>query len=417
MSILITTINLAAITAILYWTWRKDNSSIKKFYWPAAVLKLAAGMAVGFVHYRYYAQSDTILFYESALQLREMALRDIPTYLKMLVAAPDGYFLGEHRTLLFVKLVSVTTLFTGGNYYLSSLFFSLLSFLAAWHLAAWITRFSSALAIPAVVAFLFFPSCVFWSSGILKESLAMAGLFYLASFAIKVGLRHQLTLLNVLLLVPALWIVWSLKYYYAAVFIPVVTALLLTQYMAEKFKQTSFISEVFIFLVVLALFLSLGGLLHPNLKIGRISTIVYETHQLVQAQSNPDNLIHYNNLKPTWGGLLQHIPQAFVSGFFAPVIPRFSNFLQVLSVFENLMLLVLALFAIPAMSRLPVASYRLWVVAILVYMALLAVFIALSTPNVGTLVRYRVGYLPFFVLLVSQQPFLQRSLERFLVPK
>ncbi|MCK6616674.1 MAG: hypothetical protein L6Q51_03435 [Cyclobacteriaceae bacterium] len=417
MSTLTTITDLVVISIVLFWVWRKDSSTIKKFYWPAAIFKLVAGMAVGFIHYRYYAQSDTVQFYESALQLREMALRDVTTYLKMLVAIPDGYFLGENRTLLFVKLVSVTTLFTGGNYYLSSLFFSLLSFLAAWNLALWITRLNPALAIPAVVALLFFPSCVFWSSGILKESLAMAGLFYLASFSIKLGLRHQLTLLNILLVVPALWIVWSLKYYYAAVFIPAAMALLLTQYMIRKFKQTAFISQVFIFLAVLAFFLLLGGLLHPNLKTDRVPHVVYETHQLALAQSKPDNLIHYNSLRPTWGGLLLHTPHAFVSGLFAPVIPRFSNFLQVLSVIESVMLLVLTFFSFPTISRLPDTPNRLWVVAVLVYIALLAVFISLSTPNVGTLVRYRVGYLPFFVLLVSQQPFLQQLFGRFLVLK
>lgn len=415
MNAVVILLNLLLVSGLLYWVWRKDNSIIKKFYWPAALVKLIAGVVVGLVHYRYYAQSDTVFFFESALQLREIARQDVATYFKMLVAAPDGYFLGEHRTLLFIKLVSVVTVLTGGKYYLGSLLFSLISFLAAWNMARWVSRLAPSMAVPAVVAFLFFPSCVFWSSGILKESLAMAGIFYLASISIVIWLRHRLTLINIVLLIPAVWMVWSLKYYYAAVFIPVAIALLLTQRLAEKLKELSLLKEGVLFVGIMMVLLLAGGVFHPNLKPSRLPDVIYETHQLSLAKSDHANVVNYDSLRPTWPSLFSQAPFALASGLFAPLIPRFSNLFQVLSVFENLLLFILTLFAFPLLKRLPNSPYRLWVLAILVYVVLLSVFIALSTPNVGTLVRYRVGFLPFFVLLISQQPFLRQQLERFLI--
>jgi hypothetical protein len=405
--------NLAIVAGLLYWVWRSDHSVIKKFFWPAAILKLLAGLAVGLIHYRYYPQSDTIQFFESALSMRETAMRDFAEYEKMLFSVPEGHFLGEHRTLLFTKLISVVTLLTGSNYFLSSLFFSLIAFVAAWNLARWITRLMPAMAIPAVVALLFFPSCIFWSSGILKESLAMAGIFYLASLAIKTWLRYRLSLLNILLMMLALWMVWSLKYYYAVIFIPVAFATLLTQRLTEM-VHISFFRQCLLFIGITLVMLLAGGLFHPNLKIERIPGIIYDTHQLSLAKSDSDNVTHYTNLKPTWGSLLAHAPLAFISGLFAPLVPRLSNPFQVVAVFENLVLLVFTVFAFPGIRQIPRMPNRLWVLAILIYVVVLSVFIALSTPNVGTLVRYRVGYLPFFVLLICQQPLFRQRLERFL---
>lgn len=415
MNAVVILLNLLFVSGLLYWVWHKDNSSIKKFYWPAALVKLMAGLAVGLVHDRYYAQSDTVFFFESALQLREGAMQDVAAYMRMLVGAPDGYFLGEHRTLLFVKVVSVVAVLTGGHYYLSSLLFSLISFLAAWNLARWVSRLAPSMAAPGVVALLFFPSCVFWSSGILKESLAMAGLYYLASITIVIWLRHRLTILNIALLIPAVWIVWSLKYYYAAVFIPVAIALLLTQWLAEKLKRPSLVKEGVLFTGIMMVLLLVGGVFHPNLNPSHLPHVIYETHQLSLAKSEQASVIHYDSLGPTWASLFSQAPLALASGLFAPIIPRFSNPLQVLSVFENLLLFILTLFAFPFLKQLPDSPYRLWILAILVYVVLLSVFLALSTPNVGTLVRYRVGFLPFFGLLISQQPFLRQQLERFLI--
>jgi hypothetical protein len=414
MTILIVFLNLATIAGLLYWVWRWDNSVIKKFYWPAAIVKLLAGVAIGFIHYRYYIQSDTVFFFESARQLREVALHDMPGYLTILFSVPEGYFQGEHRTLLFVKLVSVTALLTDGNYYLSSLYFSLISFLAAWNLARWIAKLVPSMAVPAVVALLYFPSCVFWSSGILKESLAMAGIYYLAGLAIKAWLRSRLSLPDILLMGLALWIVWSLKYYYAMVLMPVVLGVLLTNRLAAKLQPSSFVKEGVIFSCIIVLLALTGGLLHPNLEPGKIPHVIYSTHQQSLANSNPDNVIQYSDLSSTWGSILLHAPRALASGLFAPVVPRLSNPFQQLAVVENLVLLVFTVFAFPYLRRIPASPYRLWVVAIVVYVAVLAVFISLCTPNIGTLVRYRVGFLPFFVLLISQQPIIQR-LDRLLV--
>jgi hypothetical protein len=49
---------------------------------------------------------------------------------------------------------------------------------------------------------------------------------------------------------------------------------------------------------------------------------------------------------------------------------------------------------------------------VITYSVLLCIFLALSTPNFGTLIRYRVGFLPFLLVLICRQSFLVRFLSK-----
>ncbi len=89
--------------------------------------------------------------------------------------------LQEPRALFLSKVVSVFGLFTASNYWIISCYFSCLAFAGAWYLVKIIRRCNAHYTLAAVLAFLFFPSVVFWSSGIVKESLAMASLYFLSA--------------------------------------------------------------------------------------------------------------------------------------------------------------------------------------------------------------------------------------------
>jgi hypothetical protein len=51
------------------------------------------------------------------------------------------------------------------------------------------------------------------------------------------------------------------------------------------------------------------------------------------------------------------------------------------------------------------------VFSVIVYVSLLCIFLSLSTPNFGTLSRYRVGFISFFFLLVAGRHPLLNKLE------
>jgi len=169
------------LLVIAIWLWRRDTSLLHKFYWPALIAKCIAGISLGIIYSTYYETSDTFTFFQLASDHADIARNDFSSYLNFLFSKQDGYYLGEHRTIFYTKITSVLALATGNNYWITSIFFSLLSFFSAWYLSNTIARLFPEYKIAACIAFLFFPSLVFWSSGIIKESLAMAAMFFLAA--------------------------------------------------------------------------------------------------------------------------------------------------------------------------------------------------------------------------------------------
>jgi hypothetical protein len=85
---------------------------------------------------------------------------------------------------------------------------------------------------------------------------------------------------------------------------------------------------------------------------------------------------------------------------FRPFLWESGNLFQFCVALENVILLVLFMVSLRQLPHLMKSPDRLLIVSLIVYSVFLCVFITLSTPNFGTLARYRVGYIPFFALLV-----------------
>src|SRR5690606_10865836 len=105
--------------------------------------------------------------------------KDFSAYLNILFhpsATASGLQLTDPRAIFLTRIASVFDVLTQHNYWLISAWFSFIGFLGAWYLVVTLRRLIPSVGVAAVVAFLFLPSATFWSSGLIKETLAMAGL-------------------------------------------------------------------------------------------------------------------------------------------------------------------------------------------------------------------------------------------------
>ena len=414
MSVLVALLNLALVLSIIWWVWFKDNSVIRKFYWPALLIKLLAGIALGVIYSTYYPNSDTFHFFNSAVQVSEQAHTDFTGYLNFLISHSEGYFLGEARTMFFIKVTSVVALLSARNYWIASLYFSLISFLSSWWLTTRIAHYFKEYERAAVIAFLFFPSCVFWSSGIVKESLAMAGLFCIAAVFLRFWVENKISVIGIAMVTLSIWVVWNLKYYYIGLFFPVIVTAWLVKKITTLWKVENFSVEILLWFGLLLAGLLAVSLTHPNFFLSRVLEVIVSNNASFLAASSPGDVIHYHKLDASWFSLLMNAPWALFSGLFRPMIWEVDSILQTIASVENLILLVLTIWAIPSLRNLKNSPHRIVILSILAYSIILCVFLALSTPNFGTLIRYRVGFLSFFVLLIVNRPFFTKPLSKFL---
>lgn len=418
MGVAIAVFNIGFIAILAFLLQRNTEQPLKKYFWPALILKLFAGCCVGWVYLYYYSTGDTFVFFKDATYLADLAKRDAMKYVGFLWHSdsnPEIYselVFSDPRSVFFIKILSVVNLLTN-NYWLSSLYFSFASFTGAWLLVKSIVRQFPHPHIIAAIAFLFFPSAVFWSSGIIKESLAIGSLFFLSAVFLKLWVRTRIRFSEWLAVPVTCWVLWNLKYYYLAIFLPAAVTSLLVRYGIQFLKKRNFFIESLMWIGIFTVPLIAVTFLHPNFYPGRILHVVVENNAAFTSISHAEDLIHYNKLRPSLDSILLNAPWALFSGLFRPFLTEASTFFQFLVSMENFAMLVFAGFALINLRNLSKSSNRILALGVIVYISLLCIFLALSTPNFGTLARYRSAYYPFFVFLVlNENRFVHRVLRK-----
>lgn len=419
-----TAIALAHIVVLLsmaFMLWKGQTGFLKKVFWPALLLKLLAGIGLGIVYTRYYTVGDTFGYFSDGATLAALAKKDLATYFDFLWRGDETFRIWsslnfqQPRALFFAKITSVFNLLSGDNYWIISLYFSFLSFCCSWWLVRALAKFYPAAEKAAAFAFLFFPSIVFWTSGLVKECLAMASLYFLSTAFLKVWKAEKVRVIEWLAVPLALWFLWNLKYYYLAAFLPIASTCLVVRRIIEP--HVSFrhpLPKALVWLVIFIVPVSAVSLVHPNFYPQHFLEVVVSNYETFVTISQPQDVIHYSNLEADLGSVLQYAPKALFSGLFRPFPWEAENVFQILASLENMLMLLLFITSLARWKNAVREKDRMLLFAVTLYVIVLCIFLALSTPNFGTLSRYRVGFLPFFVLLITTSNPVVDRLQRFL---
>jgi hypothetical protein len=142
-------------------------------------------------------------------------------------------------------------------------------------------------------------------------------------------------------------------------------------------------------------------LVHPNLHPRVFLEVIVANYEDFVDSSSPEGVIFYESLEPTVTSVISNAPKALFSGLFRPLLWEAHTIVQMMDAIENAIILTITFFALARINQLPSSPHRLLIGSILLYCLTLCVFLAMSTPNFGSLSRYRVGYMPFYVLLIT----------------
>jgi len=415
MTILVTlsyVLTVGLILAVTYFLFNRAKEDVLgKYFLTGLLFKLAAGISLGLIYKYYYHFGDTYAFQQGASILTDIAYGNPIQYLKIVLlndipkGASEIFALERQPRVFFMtKLLSMAGIITYKNYWLSGLYFSYFSYLGMYYLANTLATYCPSKKHIAAISFLLFPSVVFWSAGVSKESIVMGSLCFIVGFSIPfLTVSKKIWLPKILLIALFFWLLLKLKYYYVGALIPVMAASFITAALRFKFKgiEKNYFTHLGTWLVVFFLLLYLATNIHPNLSTKNFFNRVVETHNLIYEKSNPEDLIAYNKLEPNVKSFVTNIPKALFSGLYRPTILDAKSKFQYWVAFENLILLLLTIGALTRLFRITKYPNKILMFSTVVYIFILASFMALSSPNFGTLVRYKIGFLPFFIFLVS----------------
>ncbi|MEM8565081.1 MAG: hypothetical protein AAGF85_01385 [Bacteroidota bacterium] len=378
-------------------------------------MKLLAGFGLGIVYSYYYSSGDTYAFFYQAERLAHLARSNFSGYVQFLIFSdPTIISITSQWTpnLLFTKLISIFCIITNNNYWLISAYLSLFCFFSLLYLFKILTLIFTNNKLSIAIALFVVPSFVFWSSGLSKEAVTMACIVliivpYLRLFFINPKVSWVQWIVSLLALV----LLWKLKYFYAA---PLLVALLTASlvYLLYKIGLINTFTKTVGFSILIFLGILLcATLTHPNFYLSRVFEVIVENHDTLLAKSG-DEIIHYYHLKPSLVSVLVNSPYALISGLFRPLPWDVEVLMGLGTGLENLLLLGFFVWTL-VKPKVPFAARKAIIVTVtILYILILAVLLALSTPNFGTLMRFKVAFLPFLWIMVLYNNLFLRQLSQ-----
>ncbi|MHA6248900.1 hypothetical protein ACXYMU_13235 [Pontibacter sp. CAU 1760] len=426
MSILIYVLNFLLLGALVWWmqrqTWAK---ALYPYFYPALGFKLLCGVLLGLLYTHYYAGGDTTSYHRASLTLTRYASTNPQGYAQLLffntfeseafrATIPFSRFPNFSNSFYFIKLLSVLNFLTGSSYYLNSLYLSLFSFWGAASVAAALKRFIPDPAGKAgIVAFLFMPSVVFWSAGLSKDTLMFGCMCLLVAFALATAQGKALKGHQVLLVAVAGYVFFKIKLFFAVIMLPLLLWYVLLKrtslsggLWAQPRTHVTMYGLAFV-VVSLGLYL-----FHAYLPFEYALYLTSENYYAILARSLHGPHVQLEGLEPTVSSMLRHYPEATLSTIYRPFFSEAWEPLYVLVGIENLLLLLLSGMSVAALFSEAKPKFSLHHGLFLLFVLLLGGVVGLSTPNFGSLSRYRIVFLPFLVYLLLQNRNAQAWLQR-----
>ncbi len=238
----------------------------KLLFYSFMALKVLAALGVELLYRVYYnGAGDTLLFFEMAKQWYQLFTTDQIDFWQWIGLSDNlqevhwNLLPASERSRFFTLVVSLLMPLGQSNYTLISMMMSVVTGLCIWLFATkLLEKLDTA---PSVVyaALLFVPSLLFWSSGILKETLML-------SFMACIGIAYLswLKKANVLSLIAGvlfILLLWKLKYYVPILLVPLVVA---THFFSRSgFSGWSFPKKVLFYFAVLLIGFALVSFAAP----------------------------------------------------------------------------------------------------------------------------------------------------------
>ena len=319
----------------------------------------------------------------------------------------NGTILNSEANFMLVRVTAIFAFLSNGSYFVTNLFFSMLSFAGMWRLFKFFYALSPSLHKQIAIATLYFPSVIFWSSGVFKDPLCLAGIGFITYSLHKIIFEKEAIIGNILLFVFFGFLMINIKIYIILSYLPCLLMFFIIKNIVKikNLYLRAVIGPAILFLALLFIFLSIDNF-KEDLGVFAADDLVenikkqQSNFELQQdyASSNFNLGVEFDG---SIGSLVKAIPFAITATLFRPFIWETNKISTLLSSFESLFLMLFTLYVF-----FKVGIFRFFIsigrnITILYafsFAMLFGIFIGASTLNFGSLVRYKIPCLPFYLI-------------------
>jgi hypothetical protein len=424
--LLITPFYLALFYGLAYAVrGRVTNMYTRRYFIPALTLKFIGAVSLGLVYTYYYGIGDTIGYYNHASIIYHAFGDSFEIGWKLLTSdlhydptlAPYTsrmyWFTPGSNEFFVIRVATVCALLNFNTYMVTALTFALISFSGVWAMYVTFAKLRPVIYHKLAVAIFFIPSVFFWGSGLLKDSLCLGAIGWIF-YAFYRGAIEKKNVIRCLIIgiVASTPIIYT-KIYILLAFIPPALLWVFNE-------NSSRIKNPLLRIIAKPFFISAGGAMaffavtHLTAgderfdidNIGERSKITSEALYKVSMEQGGSGY-HLGELDGSIGSIIRLGPQAIVVTLFRPFLWEAHNPVMLLSAIESLYVLIFTItifYKTGFFRTITIITTNPILTLCFVFSLVFAVAVGTSTSNFGTLVRYKLPLIPFFIcgLLITQ---------------
>lgn len=393
------------------------DSITRRYFLPALTVKLIGALCVGLLYQFYYGGGDTFMYHSNGSRVIWEAFTDSATTgLRLLFAGNEDqtgiyeyssqiYFFRDPQSYAVIRLAALFDLLTFSTYSATALLFAVLSFAGMWmFFLTFYEQFPDAHRGLALAAF-FIPSVFFWGSGLLKDTVTLACLGAASYCTYRTFLKGEFKLSLIIILILSLYGMYVIKIYILLTFLPAAVFWLFLFHL-YRIRSMAMRVTIFPFVIILAATLAFYAMVeagedNPKYALNMISKTAQVTAFDIRYWSGRDAGSGYalGQLDGTWQSLVRLAPEAIVVSLFRPYPWEVKNPLMALMSIESLLLGCLTIYVLFSVGwRLFGILMRPSIFFALLFSLVFAFAVGVSTFNFGTLSRYKIPLLPFYLV-------------------
>jgi hypothetical protein len=372
--------------------------------------KLAMALFLALFIYFAYGFGDTMSYFREAMEIRQFisdGKADFGILFKDLEYARDNYdIIGGAESGWFVEKITLILSYAGfGSFLATTMLFAVLAYAGMFRMFEAFADMMPEWHFRVAIIVLFFPTVVIYGSGILKDTICISALGWIVYYSHLIFIKRKMKLryLFVIGLCSALIIIVKV-YILAAFIIPFLMFVVINMLKTIKNKFVRRIIQPIILGVIVILYFALSQQI--QLLLG-----YYATEKLVEnvaeqqknykaMEGESGSFFEIGPMEKSISGLIKKTPAGIVATLYRPFIWESKNIMMLFSAIESFLISLFTLYVIFKTGIFKFLHFVFsdpFVFLCIFFSLLFAAFVGVSTLNFGTLGRYRIPILPFYL--------------------
>lgn len=394
-----------------------SDTHTKRYFIPALTVKIIGAIAVGLIYQFYYGGGDTFNYFNNSKQIWE-AFKESPTLAMSLIFAGNQYtsdnfqyaslmyFFHDTSSYFVVRVAGLFDIFTFHTYSATATLFAVFSFSGLWAMYKGFYDLHKGLHVEFALAIFFIPSVFFWGSGLLKDTLTLGALGWATYATIRIFFHRKYSIIpHIVILILACYTVYTIKIYILLCFFPAIILWIFLYWrkIIPSAMLRALLTPIMIAIAVVLGYFALVAVGEDNKR--------YSLEALGQTAEITANYLYYISEKQggssyTLGdfdysvtGMIKKLPLAINVTLFRPYLWEAKNPIMLLSALESLALLIFTIVILVRTKFLfTLKKIDPTITFCLVFAISFAFAVGFSTYNFGSLVRYKIPLIPFYLI-------------------